>query len=74
MDISGVSAGGMVSAALAQKEVYAQGDAQVTMLKKAIDTETQGAMALINSLPQPPAAPSTQGLPPNLGQNINTTA
>lgn len=71
MDISGVSAGGAVSAALAQKEVYAQGDAQVTMLKKAIDTETQGAMQLINALPQ---APSAQNLPANLGQNINTTA
>lgn len=71
MDISGVSAGGAVAAALAQKEVYAQGDVQVTMLKKALDTQTEGALALINALPK---TPSTQGLPANLGQNINTKA
>lgn len=71
MDISGVSAGGAVSAALAQQQVQTQGEVQVSMLKKAIDVQSEGALALINALPQ---APSTQGLPPNLGQNVNTTA
>ena len=71
MDISGVSANGAVSAVLAQQQVQAQGDVQVTMLKKALDTQTEGALALINALPN---ANSTQGLPPNLGQNINTQA
>lgn len=71
MDISGVSAAGAVSAALAQKQVYAEGDASVAMFKKALDTQAQNAMMLINSLPQ---APTTQGLPANLGGNINTTA
>jgi hypothetical protein len=58
------------SAALAQNT---SGDVGVAVLKKAIDIETQGSMALINALPQPPL-PSAANLPPNLGQNINTTA
>ncbi|BCN92434.1 hypothetical protein THMIRHAM_02190 [Thiomicrorhabdus immobilis] len=72
MDISGVSASGMVSAVLAQKEVYTQEQTSVGMLKKALDTQTQNALALIESIPQ--ITPSTQGLPANLGNNINTTA
>ncbi|MDZ4200728.1 MAG: YjfB family protein [Gallionella sp.] len=43
----------------------------LAVLKKAINIEAQGAMALINALPQIPQAAN---LPPNLGQNINTTA
>jgi len=45
----------------------------LTVLKKAIDVEAQAAMALINAIPQP-SQPSAANLPPNLGQNINTTA
>lgn len=71
MDISGVSASGAVSAALAQQQVYAQDQVSVSMFKKALDTQSQNAMALIESLPQPV---SNQGLPANLGNNINTTA
>ena len=71
MDISGVSAAGAVSAALAQQQVYSQQEAGVTMFKKALDTQAANALALVNSVP---ASPSTQGLPANLGQNINTTA
>lgn len=71
MDVSGVSAAGAVSAALAQQQVYSQQEAGVTMFKKALDTQTQSALALIEAIPQ---APSAQGLPANLGQNINTTA
>ena len=71
MDISGVSASGAVSAALAQQQVYTQEQAGVSMLKKSIDTQTQNALTLIQALPQ---APSTQGLPANLGNHINTTA
>lgn len=43
----------------------------ITVLKKAIDIEAQGAMALINAIPQPQ---KIANLPPHLGQNINTTA
>lgn len=41
----------------------------VAVLKKALDIQASSAMALINALP--PIPPS---LPPNLGQNVNTTA
>jgi len=42
----------------------------VTVLRKAIDLESAGALALINALPQMPAAP----LPPHVGQLVNTIA
>lgn len=42
----------------------------MSVLKKAIDIEAQSAMALINTISQP----QSTNLPPNLGQNINTTA
>ncbi|MFA7238921.1 MAG: YjfB family protein [Sulfuricellaceae bacterium] len=41
----------------------------VTVLKKALDAQAGSVMSLINALP-----PTTQNLPPNLGQNVNTTA
>lgn len=71
MDISGVSAAGAVSALLAQQQVHTQQQVGVSMFKKALDTQTSNALALIADIPKPP---STQGLPSNLGQNINTTA
>ena len=43
----------------------------LTMSKKANDIQAQSMMTLINSIPQPQSAAN---LPPNLGQNINTTA
>lgn len=43
----------------------------VAVLKKALDSQTQAALSLIQAIPQPP---STSGLPPHLGRNINTTA
>lgn len=58
------------STALAQNTNDAVG---ITVLKKAIDLESQSAMALINAIPQPPQQ-SSANLPLNLGQNINTTA
>ena len=57
------------SAALAQNTNDAVG---MTVFKKALDIEAQSAMQLINAIPQPPQ--SAANLPPNLGQNINTTA
>jgi len=41
----------------------------VAVLKKALDIQASGAMALINALP-----PTPPSLPSNLGQNVNTTA
>lgn len=66
-----ISPNGAVNAALAQQNVNTQQNVQVSMLKKAIDVQSEGALALINSLP---TAPTTQGLPGNVGKNINKTA
>jgi len=63
MDIAGnVSA--LVSSTNAQ-------ELSVAVLKKALDNQAQAAKSLIEAIPQPP---STAGLPPNVGRNINTTA
>ncbi len=43
------------------------------VLKKALDTQAQTALTLINSIAQTPT-PNAANLPPNLGQNINTIA
>jgi len=42
---------------------------QTSVLKKAMDVESQSVLALINALPQPAA-----NLPAHLGQNVNTVA
>jgi hypothetical protein len=44
----------------------------LTVLKKAMDIGAQSAQTLLAAIPQP--AKSSANLPPNLGQNINTTA
>ena len=44
---------------------------QLSVLKKAMQIEQQGAMALIAALPQPV---QSANLPDHLGQNVNTTA
>lgn len=54
------------SASLAQGASDAAG---LTVLKKAMDIETQSVQALLDAIPQPAV-----NLPSNLGQNINTTA
>lgn len=58
------------SSALAQTAGDAVG---VSTLKKAMDIEAQGAMTLINSIPQP-VIPAAANLPAHLGQNVNTVA
>jgi hypothetical protein len=47
--------------------------AGTSVLKKAIDTQAQTALILIDSISQTPTV-NPANLPPNLGQNINTTA
>ncbi len=64
MDISGNSLSALVNSTNAQ-------ELSVAVLKKALDSQTQAALSLIQAIPQPP---STSGLPPHLGRNINTTA
>ena len=64
MDISSVSS---LSTAASQAQT---GDAvSIAVLKKAIDLQAQGALQLIESLPQP-----ATNSPPNLGQGVNTFA
>lgn len=64
MDVSSVSA--LASAMQAQQV----GDAvAVSVLRKALDIQAQGAMQLIQALPQP-----AQALPANLGNHLNVTA
>jgi len=72
MDISNVSANGAVNTALAQQQVFTQQQASVSLFKKSLDAQTQSALALIEAIPQ--LTPSTQSLPANLGNNINTKA
>lgn len=43
---------------------------QVAVLKKAMDSQSQAALALISALPQAPSI----NLPAHLGKNVNTTA
>jgi Putative motility protein len=47
--------------------------AGTSVLKKAIDTQAQTALILIESIAQTQTV-NPANLPPNLGQNINTTA
>jgi hypothetical protein len=47
--------------------------AGTSVLKKALDMQAQTAMILIDSIAQTPTL-NAANLPPNLGQNINTTA
>jgi len=47
-----------------------QGAAGILVLRKALDTQAAGAMALLNALPQQPAL-ATQG---NVGRNVDTYA
>jgi hypothetical protein len=43
----------------------------IAVLKKALDSETATASALLDAIP---TVPSISNLPANLGRNINTTA
>lgn len=61
------------STALASAAGQTTGDAVgVSVLKKAMEAEAQNAQQLINAVPK--AEKTATNLPPNLGQNINTTA
>ncbi len=62
-----ISPAGDVASAMSQANT---GDAvAITVLKKALAIEAQGAMQLIQALPQTPASN-----PPNLGNGIDTFA
>lgn len=61
------------STTLASMTGQTTGDAaSLAVLKKAIQIESQNALQLVNAVTQP--AKTSNNLPPNLGQNVNTTA
>lgn len=65
MDVSGLTG---LSSALEQAKTG--NDLGVQVLKKAMDVEAQGAMQLIQALPQPQGTNN----PPHLGQNVDVKA
>lgn len=67
MDVNGIA--GM---ATAMAEFSANQAVGIAVLKKAIDSNAAGALALIEAIPD--ASQSAANLPPHLGQNINLTA
>jgi len=65
MDVSNIPA---LSTAMSQAAVKQQ--TEISVLKKSMDIQEAGAMALINAIPPVPTA----GLPDNVGRTINTVA
>ncbi|MBK1672267.1 hypothetical protein CKO35_02905 [Ectothiorhodospira shaposhnikovii] len=65
MDVNAIAA---LSTQLSQQQL-AQ-DVGTAVLKKAIDTQAQSALALVEALPDV----SNVALPPNVGTIVNTTA
>ncbi|MCE1242311.1 putative motility protein [Oryzomicrobium sp.] len=66
MDVTSIAA-----TATAMTTLNQTNQVQLSVLKKAMQIEQQGAMALIAALPQPV---QSANLPDHLGQNVNTTA
>lgn len=67
---SSASIGAAVNSASNSDPDTVQGVASTLMLKKVLDVQAQGAIALLNALPQQPAL-ATEG---SVGRNINTFA
>ncbi len=67
-----ISANGAVSAMLEQKQAATMQEVQVSLFKKALDMNSEGALALINAATEGVAPTSSN--PPNLGQNIDVRA
>ena len=68
MSVNGISS---LSTSLSAAAAGPQDAVGVTMFKKALDTDAGTALSLIDAAA---SVPSTTNLPPNLGQNVNTTA
>lgn len=62
---------GIAKTATAMNDVKADQAISIAVLKKAMDINAAGALALIEAMPE---NLPIQNLPPHLGQNINTTA
>lgn len=62
---------GVANLATSISNTGADQEVGIAVLKKALDSEASTAAALLQALPPVDNSPR---LPPNLGQNINTTA
>jgi len=69
-----ISANGAINAVLEQKQASNLQQVQVSMFKKALDMNSQGALALINVATQAAAPVSAASNPPNLGQSVDIKA
>lgn len=68
--MDGISPAAAVSAVLAQQQASVHQSAQISVLKKAMDMQTQGMLQLIATLPGNTQA----GLPDHIGKKVNTIA
>ncbi len=66
MDVTGIT-----KTATALNAASTQQEISVAVLKKAINLSAEGALSLIQAIPD---NKSLQSLPSHLGQNVNTTA
>ena len=66
MDVTGIA-----NTATAMNDVKTDQAISIAVLKKSMDINAAGALALIEAMPE---NLPIQSLPPHLGQNINTTA
>ena len=66
MDVAGIA-----NIATAMNDVKTDQAISIAVLKKSMDINAAGALALIEAMPE---NLPIQSLPPHLGQNINTTA
>lgn len=69
-----ISANGAVNALLEQKQAASLQEVQVSLFKKALDINSQGALALIGAATQATAPVATSSNPPHLGQQIDIKA
>ncbi|QWT46954.1 YjfB family protein [Azospira inquinata] len=69
MDVSGIG-----SMASSLSDIQDGNSLQVAVLKKAMNSQEQSAMQLLQGLPDSGQTTSSTNLPAHLGQNVNTTA
>lgn len=62
--------GSIASLATSMAQTRTAQDVSIAVFKKALDTQSAGALALLDAIPATPVP----RLPDHLGRNINTTA
>ena len=66
--------GGVTQMATAMSQMQVQRNAQIMVMRKAMDAQSQGAMALISSIGQSSPLPQQAANPPHLGSRIDVRA